>query len=466
MRLNSAGKNPCGPLAGIRDRDRRPCEGSSEASATQSVVSARTASRGLFPVRARRGAQTRGADVRSCSNLPYTLCAMPEYGPALVAQGCAMIFGSSRQYVNVLYALHAAWRSTPMGIDRSNLSRRTILFFFTLLIVPGSASSATIEDYARELAHKVAASFPAGGQLSLEVRNLSSLGANDVSVIERTLTNELHDQAAPSPQNGTDAVNVRVTLSESIKSFVWAAETDHDGRAQILLLAVPRSSSDRIVSGVMPITLRSEKFWEGSQRILDAIPIKAANGDPLMMLLVPDGIQIRSVGNDNVSIIPIPIDPRASRDPAGGLEQADNGVFFKSLSQACRIDISADALVACSRTDGPAPGRVFEKLEFGVPGPTHVERGSQVIPVQSSCGAERMYLTAGTGDYTQSDTIEAFESTAVNGVFVEKRLSDFLHLPGPVMALQFDEARPRAIVRNLQTGNYEAYHISITCAGQ
>ena len=467
MRLNSTGKNPCGPLAGIRDRDRRPCEGSSEASATQPVVSARTASRGLFPVRARRGAQTRGADVRSPRpNLPYTHCAMPEEASAIPAHGCAMIFGSSRQYVSVLCASHVAWRSTPMGIDRFNLSRRTILFFFTLLIMPGVANSATIEDYARELAHKVAASFPAGGHLSLEVRNLSSLGTNDVSVIERTLTNELRDQAAPSPQNGTDVVNVRVTLSESFKNFVWAAETDRDGSAQIFLLAVPRSSSDRTVSNAMPMTLRSEKFWEGSQRILDAIPAKAANGDPLVMVLAPDGIQIRNVVSDDVSIVPIPVDLRTSRDPAGGLEQTDNGILLKSRSQVCRIDIDANALVACSRTDGPPSGRVFEKLEFGDPGPTHVERGSQVIAVVSSCGAGRAFLTAGTGDYTQSDTIQAFESTSVNGVFVEKKLSDFLHLPGPVMALQFDETTPRAIVRNLQTGNYEAYHISITCAGQ
>jgi hypothetical protein len=96
----------------------------------------------------------------------------------------------------------------------------------------------------------------------------------------------------------------------------------------------------------------------------------------------------------------------------------------------------------------------------------HVERGSQVIAVQSSCGAGRLYLAAGTGDYTQSDTIEVFESTVVNGVFVEKRQSDFLQFPGPVMALQFGGTTPRAIVWNLQTGNYEAYSISITCAGQ
>src|SRR6267154_3117667 len=146
MRLNSTGKNPCGPLAGIRDRDRRPCEGSSKASATQPVVSARTASRRLFSVRARSGAQTRGADVRlSRLSLPYTLCAMPEHGPAILAHGCAMIFGSSRQYVKLIHTSQAAWRSTPMGIDRTNLSCRTVLFFFALLVMP-KALSATIED--------------------------------------------------------------------------------------------------------------------------------------------------------------------------------------------------------------------------------------------------------------------------------------------------------------------------------
>ena len=63
------------------------------------------------------------------------------------------------------------------------------------------------------------------------------------------------------------------------------------------------------------------------------------------------------------------------------------------------------------------------------------------------------------------DTIGLFESTVVNGIAAEKRLSDFLHFPGPVVALQFAKFAPRAIVRNLQTGNYEAYRISVTCGG-
>jgi hypothetical protein len=368
--------------------------------------------------------------------------------------------------VKLLYTAQMAWRSTPMGIDRSNLSCRTMLFFVALLLTPGVVSSATLEDSARELARKVAAALPSRDHVSVEIRNISSLTAEEVLVVEQTLTNELQIQSDRPQLDSANLVNVRVTLSESIKNFLWAAEVSHGDAPQVVLLTVPRFSEDRIVSTVIPMTLRSEKFWEGSQRILDAIPAKASNGDSLLMLLAPDGLQIRNVGSDNVSIVPIPIDQRTLRDPAGSLEQTDNGILFKSLSQTCRIDIYANALVACGRTDGPSPGRVFENIQVGVPGPMHVERGSQAIAVQSSCGAGRLYLAAGAGDYTQSDTIEVFESTVVNGVFVEKRLSDFLHLPGPVIALQFAGATPRAIVRNLQTGNYEAYRISIACAGQ
>jgi len=233
-----------------------------------------------------------------------------------------------------------------------------------------------------------------------------------------------------------------------------------------VLLAVPRLSEDRTVSSAMPVTLRSEKFWEGSQRILDAILAKAQNGDSLLILLTPDGLQIRTIGSDNVSNVPIPFDPVVMRDPAGRLEQTDNGITFKSVARVCRVDTDARALIECHRTDGPPPGRVFEKIELALPGPTHVERGSQIAAVQSSCRAGEMYLAAGTRDYTESDAIELFESIVVNGIIAEKRLSDFLRFPGPVIALQFAGATPRAIVRNLQTGNYEAYSISVTCAGQ
>jgi hypothetical protein len=96
-------------------------------------------------------------------------------------------------------------------------------------------------------------------------------------------------------------------------------------------------------------------------------------------------------------------------------------------------------------------------------GPTHVNRGSQIAAVPDNCGRGQLYLVSGPGDYTEPDTILLFESTVARGVTAGKALSDFLHFPGPVMAIQSGGAAPRVIVHNLATGNYEAYHISISC---
>src|SRR5882762_4258725 len=357
MRLNSTGKNPCGPLAGIRDRDRRPCEGFSNAGVTQPVVSARAASR-----------LCRGADVRSAwsINRPDTFCAMPWRGSAFLPDGCAMISCSVGKRVEIAFVPRMAGRSTPMtGTDRSNLSYRTILILFVLLAAPMTARSDTLEETAKELAHKVAAALPTRDGVFLEVRNISSLPADEVSVVEQTLKRELQNQSVRAPANSTDVVDVRVTLSESIKSFLWAAEIGRGNAPQVVLLVVPRSSENQIVSNAMPVTLRSEKFWEGSQRILDATLANESDGGHLLLLLTQDGLQIRKVGSDVISIVQIPPGEFRMRDPGGAITQTENGITVTSVPWVCSVDLDGRILIECHKIMEAAPrGRVYENLKL------------------------------------------------------------------------------------------------------
>src|ERR1700730_9804759 len=264
MRLNSTGKNPCGPLAGIRDRDRRPCEGSSKASATQPVVSARTASRRLFSRRAPSRARTRDADVRSAwlIFLPDTFYAMPGDGSAFPPHGCAMIFCSVDRRAEFVFLPRATGRSTPMtGTDRSNLSYRTILILFVLLGTPMAARSDTLEDSARELAAKIGASLPARSNISLGMKNSSSLLPEEVARITQALKAELQNRGIGTTENGFVEARAAVTFSESIKNFVWTAEIRTFDTSQVVLVTVPRPMENRVISDAMPMTLHSEKFW-------------------------------------------------------------------------------------------------------------------------------------------------------------------------------------------------------------
>ncbi len=93
--------------------------------------------------------------------------------------------------------------------------------------------------------------------------------------------------------------------------------------------------------------------------------------------------------------------------------------------------------------------------------------GSQSALIDAACRSTAKILATGTGDYTQPDTIQAFDD--VSGAPIPS--SNELNFPGPVLVLhEFIDVYPSvnrktvtAIVRDLRTGNYEAYHLSATC---
>ncbi len=395
---------------------------------------------------------------------PDTHCAMRALQPALPPDGCAMISRSVGHSARLVFLPRLAGRSTPMtGIDRSSLAGRTFLFLFVLLAAPMAARSATLEDSARELARKMAAALPALGNITCEIRNVSSLQPDEVARIEQTLKTELQDRCVHTQTSGSETDSIVVMLSENLKDLVWTAEIHQGDASRIVLVTVPWPAENRIPFNRMPVALRSEKFWEGSQRILDVTIANSSNGDALLLLLTSDGLLIRKVGSDEASIVQIPPSQFVIRDPAGTITQTENRITVSFVAQICSIDPDARAVIECHLADGPVRGRVYEKLELALPGPTHVERGGQIATIRNICKNGQLSLASGRGDYTEPDTIQAFEATVVNGMIVEKALSDFLHFAGPVMALQSDDTTARAIVRNLQTKNYEAYRILISC---
>jgi hypothetical protein len=378
-----------------------------------------------------------------------------------------MISSSVGHRAKLLCTLRVAAHSVPMmGIHRSNRSRRTILFLFVLLGMPWAAHSATLEDSAKELARKIAASLPARTSISLEIRNSSSLLPEEVSRIARAMIAELQNLGVGAPANGGGAASVAVTLSESLRSYVWAAEIHFGDASQVVFTMLPRTSENRDVSSATPLTLHSEKFWEGQEVLLDAAIANSSGGDSLLLLLTPKELLIRELGSDAASIVPFPPAQHVTRDPTGYLIQNGNRATVKSMQQICDIDLEVRTLIECRPAEAPPSDRPSAKIEEGEPSeplPMRVARDTQTAAVQTICRPGALYLVAGRGDYTEPDTIGLFESKVADGPINEKPLSDLLHFAGPVMALQSVGAAPRAIVHNLQTGNYEAYRIFISC---
>jgi hypothetical protein len=95
-----------------------------------------------------------------------------------------------------------------------------------------------------------------------------------------------------------------------------------------------------------------------------------------------------------------------------------------------------------------------------VPTSTTADWGSDIAVVKSSCGTGTQLLVTSATDDTSTDTIRAYEIPDRDPVLASTA-TDF---PGPITALwSHDPTTGTAVARNLQTGQYEAYSVSITC---
>jgi hypothetical protein len=338
------------------------------------------------------------------------------------------------------------------GIDRSTLSYRTLLFLFVLFGTPMAARSDTLEDSARELARKIAAVVPVGENTSIVVRNISSLPPDEFASVEQLLKAELEDLKVRAATTGAITVNLRITLSENTKGLLWGAEITHGDSSQYVIMAVSRTSEYQIAPYLMPIVLRGKIIWEGPEQILDVAMTSEVGGLAHFILLLPDALTIQDIPGSTISTVKFPSAGIATRDPRASLEFSGNVASAVFPLRVCTINLEALQLMEChaleatdlSRDAGQADVVPHDHL---IPG-----KGTEMLMPQNGCDA---ILATGSSDYTKPDWVQAFSAEPL-GIAISNKL-DF---PGPVLALRGGSGASRAIVRNLTTGNYEAYSLS------
>ena len=350
-----------------------------------------------------------------------------------------------------------------MAADRFTSSCRAILFLFVSIGIPSAVHSVTLEDSAKELAREIAGALPAGENVSCEIRNVSSLQPGEVARIEQTLKAELQERGIRLTSGGA-AITVVVTLSENVKNLIWAGEIHQGDASQVVLIAVERLPENRAFSNAMSVTIRSEKFWEGPERILDAGEVSNGAGKTWLVLLLPDGLRIQDKQAGTASTIEVTSMQSASRDPWGNLnfEPVGNTIAFFLAPRVCTVNLETPNLDGCLPKEGSAAGppasRFPVMFDIAPPGPPPPGKGT-IVEMKSVCGGASQFLAASARDYTQTDSLQVFQTESTGAVAV----STDLDFPGPITALHGVSDTPRAVVRNLTTGNYEAYRLSFSC---
>ena len=394
--------------------------------------------------------------------LPDTCCEPLSLRAAALPNACAIIFSSPGIPFDFSILCDAGRSIQTMGVDRFIASRRAIFFLSILIGFPGAARSATMEDSARELARKIVAALPTRDNASCDIRNQSSLRPDEKTQIEQTIKSEFLVEGVHSVA-GPQATSVTITLSENWRELVWTAEIGSGDTSRVIVLAVPRNGAPRAASNAMHVTVRSEKFWDGPGPIVDAVEMSNGQGQSWLVLLTPSALAIENLQAGSSSKVAIEPEPSNIRDPWGQLGPIPqtNEVWFQTSSQMCKVNLDASGPPQCLSEEElrrPLGGR-FPFIVDGAPaGPLPPGKGLALV-IPAVCGGTDQFLATSARDYTQPDTVQIFQTEQSGPV----PMSGELGFPGPILALHTAIDAPRAIVRNLSTGNYEAYRLAISC---
>jgi hypothetical protein len=373
-------------------------------------------------------------------------------------------------------------------------------------------------DGVKALAEKIVAAVKPSRAISLEIKNISSLGAADVEAIRVALEEELTGRGFQLSSGGSA---VEVTLSENVESYVWVAKIGKGDTSRIELVQV--SMANDLSPSIKPTPLLQRKIvWRQDTQFLDfsTRTFSPGLGDINYTTVFEFGrvrtFELRGDRWSETQNVSLPLASRA-RDLRGLLFPGDDARAYVG-KEAC-LKLFKDQYCGESlHQDWPFPSGIYgrfvgnrnyfagfakdsaERLEgqpfytaaIGInifdhstpivtteldgvarlyngtqaPEAAFGDWGDDIGTIKPSCGPGWQILVTGRGDWTESDRIRVYAISFGNSSATAKPEGQPLEFPGPILAMwqADDEKSARVISKNLQTGMYEASIVTVTCS--
>jgi hypothetical protein len=320
------------------------------------------------------------------------------------------------------------------------------------------------DDKLRDLAAEIARLAPPPAKMDLLVSNVSSLSPEEVAPIRDALKAQLANQGLRSSNSESADASIRVTISEGFEGYVVVAQVRRNSNEQVAIVTVERGVKSAPRSG--GVTLDAKLVWQQRGVMLDfALPGSATANPDTMAVLEPTRLVFYS-RRQSQWIFARELDSesaRSSRDWHGYIDLSQGpakGDARWPLNE-CKGDFTQSATIECNvvedATDSWISGGVRPPFAPGMAG--------DVVSVASQCRAHPVALETAAGDWTQLDSLQGYEIVTGpgHGAMASGNPVEF---DGPVTAI-WPAGAPgvaRAVVHNLQTGNYEAYLVTATCS--
>jgi len=412
----------------------------------------------------------------------------------------------------------------PLRISRAQAVPSTPISPPSVPAAPQTGIPDTWNDAVKTLAGEIAAAVKPSRAISLNVKNISSLSAEEVGVIRKALETELATQGL---QIRSGEAELRVTLSENAESYVWVAESRRGDDQRTVVVRVEKSREPKRNAAKQSVVLYRDLIWQQSQPIMDFfVPDVSPDGEPLMFVL--EQRQIITYHFERGSwrasaIFQISVPEHRPRDLRGLIDFVADTFSFQLSDARCDGDAKRHPEFTCNKDAWAAwpvnaggekrggmnmvQGRnyfdgdlaVYGDAKFTVPPffsiavvnrrdgmdwadwilaeldgksrsydnsskavASYAGWGDGIVSIPTGCGVDPTVLVSGTGDWTERDYLRAYRTDFASPAAI----SDPLEFPGPIMALwpSLDGRAARVTSKNLQTGMYEASIVTISCS--
>lgn len=313
----------------------------------------------------------------------------------------------------------------------------------------------------QDFAARVATLMPPRARIDLAVSNISSLSLDDATSVETSLRSLLTNRGFRLSGNESAAASVQVTISQNMEGFLLVAQVRHDGDEKLAIVSVPRAVRNAPTD--KGVVLDAKLIWQQPAQILDfALPATQPGSQTIFAVLEPRRLAFYSQDWTQWNLVrELPSSSSmAMRDWHGhiDLDQGTGQSDARWPRNECKGDFSHPNTVNC-QVSGTSSGAW---ILGSVSQPFTPNGGGDAVSIASQCRAHPIALATGGGDWTQPDFVQAYEMSGVAGT----ASGSPVNFEGPVTAIWPGDAKGRArvIVRNLRSGNYEAYVVTATCS--
>jgi hypothetical protein len=307
-----------------------------------------------------------------------------------------------------------------------------------------AADAPSLDDAIRQLAERIAAIPNLKGPIQLEVHDDAAFDESEGQTWKATLRRQL-DLRKLSITEEPDAPLLRVGATETPTQIVFAAElvfVDHHELRFVVLKRALLPSETLLVS---PVRIEKQLLFDSPERILDAASTTRGTTDDLVILTYRNSeltaLRLDPTGSLKQAFTLSAAGFKPSRDPRAEITTRETDGRLQFLGKLCEFTWTAPADVKCRAT---------------------TKTSWRPLPsLASPCDSATWKLQADGSDWTASDLLQLVPET-VSHQGTAPLLSDF---PGPILSINGAQNPHSAlvVVRNLRTGNYEVYKLTLAC---